>query len=113
METIRVTFRKSVVFIIAAVGLPAFIAGWLIAVNFSGVFETGYKIAFLDIKTGLKEAVKDGRPLFILNGIKFYPLTRGRSLESATAARIIPVAADAAHGNRSGRERAGSYLKGP
>ncbi len=54
-----------------AIGLPAFIIGWLAAVNFSGVFETGYKLAFLDIRSAIKEAHGDGRGHFFLNGLRF------------------------------------------
>ena len=55
MKTVQVKLYKAVIFLFLAVGLPAFIAGWVVAVNFSGVFETGYKMAFFDIKSAIKE----------------------------------------------------------
>jgi hypothetical protein len=72
MKTVQVKLYKAVIFLFLAIGLPAFIAGWLVAVNFSGVFETGYKMAFFDIKSAIKESVKDGQPFFYMNGIKFF-----------------------------------------
>ena len=72
MKTVQVKLYKAVIFLLLAIGLPAFIAGWVVAVNFSGVFETGYKMAFFDIKAAIKEAVKDGQPFFYMNGIKIF-----------------------------------------
>lgn len=74
MKTIRLELWKAFAWMVAAVAIPAFIAGWLTAVNFSGVFETGYKIAFMDIKTGMREAVRDGQDFFYIEGIKLYPI---------------------------------------
>ena len=71
METIRVKLHKSIIIALFAVALPAFIAGWMVAVNFSGVFETGYKMAFMDIRSAIKESVKDGQQYFYMNRIKF------------------------------------------
>src|SRR5271169_6263038 len=73
MKTIRFQLYKAVLFVILGIGLPAFIAGWVVAVNFSGVFETGYKMAFLDIKSAMKESGEDGQQYFYMNGIKFSP----------------------------------------
>ncbi len=72
MKTVQVRLYRAVIFLFLAIGLPAFIAGWVVAVNFSGVFETGYKMAFFDIKSAIKESVKDGQPFFYMNGIKFF-----------------------------------------
>lgn len=72
MKTIEVKLYKAVVFLFLAIGLPAFIFGWVVAVNFSGVFETGYKMAFFDIKSAIKESVKDGQPFFYMHGIKIF-----------------------------------------
>ncbi len=60
---------------IMVIAFPAFIAGWVVAVNFSGVFETGYKMAFMDIKSAMKESAKDGQQYFYMNGIRFSPET--------------------------------------
>ncbi len=70
MKTIRMKLYKSIIVVFFAVAFPAFIAGWVVAVNFSGVFETGYKMAFLDIRSAIKESVKDGQQYFYMNGIK-------------------------------------------
>ncbi len=80
MKTVQVKLYRAIIGISLAIGLPAFIAGWVVAVNFSGVFETGYKMAFFDIKSAIKESVKDGQPFFYMNGIKFFPdnLTENR-----------------------------------
>ena len=72
MKTVQVKLYKAVIFLVFALGLPAFIAGWVVAVNFSGVFETGYKMAFLDIKSAIRESGKDGQPFFYMNGIKIF-----------------------------------------
>ena len=82
MKTVQVKFYKAVIGISLAIGLPAFIAGWVVAVNFSGVFETGYKMAFFDIKSAIKESVKDGQPFFYMNGIKFFPENFAESADS-------------------------------
>jgi hypothetical protein len=71
MKTVRVELYKTVILAFLTIGIPAFIAGWVVAVNFSGVFETGYKMAFLDIRSGIKESIKDGQQFFYMNGIKF------------------------------------------
>jgi len=84
MKTIRLELWKAVAVTVAAVAIPAFITGWLMAVNFSGVFETGYKIAFMDIKTGIREAVRDGQDFFYIEGIKLYPV--GSKTAKTTAA---------------------------
>ncbi len=68
MKTIQVKLYKAVIFLV----LPAFMAGWVVAVNFSGVFETGYKMAFLDIKSAIKESINDGQPFFYMNGVKIF-----------------------------------------
>jgi len=72
MKTVQVKLYKAIIFLFLAIGLPAFIAGWMVAVNFSGVFETGYKMAFFDIKSAIRESIKDGQPFFYMNGIKFF-----------------------------------------
>jgi len=74
METIQVKLCKTVIFIILTIGVSAFVAGWLIAVNFSGDFENGYETAFFDIKSAVKESVKDGQQYFFMNGIRFCPV---------------------------------------
>lgn len=63
--------KHKTIFTSLAIGVTTFIVGWVVAVNFSGVFETGYKMAFLDIKSALKEAHADGRAHFFLNGVRF------------------------------------------
>ena|SRR5271157_6036342 len=73
MKTVRFGLYKAVIVAFLAIGLPAFIAGWVVAVNFSGVFETGYGMAFLDIKSAMKESGKDGQQYFYMNGIRFSP----------------------------------------
>jgi|GEM_PF-6219886 len=73
MGNIQGKLYKGVIFVILTIGLPAFITGWLVAVNFSGVFETGYKMAFCDIKSAIKESVKDRQQFFYMNDIKFSP----------------------------------------
>ena len=70
MKTVQIKLRK-VILALVAIGIPAFIIGWLMAVNFSGVFETGYKMAFMDIKSAIKESAKDRKKYFYMNGIKF------------------------------------------
>jgi len=72
VKTIRIKLFTAAIFLFFVIGLPAFIAGWVVAVNFSGVFETGYKMAFFDIKSALKESIQDGQPFFYMNGIKIY-----------------------------------------
>ncbi len=72
VKTIRIKSFTAAIFLFFVIGLPAFITGWVVAVNFSGVFETGYKMAFFDIKSALKESIKDGQPFFYMNGIKIY-----------------------------------------
>ncbi|MBF0558241.1 MAG: hypothetical protein HQL08_05630 [Nitrospirae bacterium] len=79
MKTIQGKLYKGVIFMALAVGVPAFIAGWLVAVNFSGVFETGYKMAFLDIRSAVKESAKDGQEHFYMNGIRFCPIKNTES----------------------------------
>ncbi|HXW68928.1 MAG TPA: hypothetical protein VEJ88_04915 [Dissulfurispiraceae bacterium] len=74
MRTIEVKIYKGVIFAVLTIGLPAFIAGWLVAVNFSGLFEIGYKMAFCDIKSAIKESVKDRQQFFYINDIKFFPV---------------------------------------
>lgn len=74
MKTIQLTLYKAVLFMVLVICVPAFITGWLVAVNFSGVFETGYKVAFFDIKAAVKESVKDGQQYFYMNGIRFCPV---------------------------------------
>jgi len=71
MKTVQVKLYKAAIFVLFTVGLPAFIIGWVVAVNFSGVFETGYKMAFMDIKSAIKESVNDSQKYFYMNGIKF------------------------------------------
>ncbi len=79
MKTVKFELYKAVMFVFLAIGVPAFIAGWVVAVNFSGVFETGYKMAFLDIKSAMKESGKDGQQYFYMNGIKFSPIAFSES----------------------------------
>ncbi len=74
MGNIQVKLYKGIIFVFLTIGLPAFIAGWLLAVNFSGIFETGYKMAFGDIKSAIKESVKDRQQFFYMNDIKFFPI---------------------------------------
>lgn len=71
MNVIKLKLYKAVIIVVLAIAVPAFAAGWIVAVNFSGVFETGYKVAFLDIKSSMKEARIDGQPFFVLNGLRF------------------------------------------
>ena len=82
MQTVQVKLYKAVLCIFFVIGLPAFIAGWVVAVNFSGLFETGYKMAFLDIKSAIKESDKDGQPFFYMNGIKFSPENLAENTDS-------------------------------
>jgi hypothetical protein len=82
MENIQVKLYIRVICVVLAIGMPAFIAGWLVAVNFSGVFETGYKVAFFDIKLAIKESVKDGQQFFYMNGIKFFPVKLAKNTDS-------------------------------
>ncbi len=82
MENIQVKLYKKVICVVLAIGLPAFIAGWLVAVNFSGVFETGYKMAFFDIRSAIKESVKDGQQFFYMNDIKFIPVKLAGNADS-------------------------------
>ena len=63
--------KHKAVVISLAIGVSTFMAGWIVAVNFSGVFETGYKMAFLDIRSSIKEAHMDGRSHFFLHGLRF------------------------------------------
>ncbi|MGO9014400.1 MAG: hypothetical protein ACLQF0_05420 [Dissulfurispiraceae bacterium] len=75
MSEINTTQRKihrAVIITVLVIGLPAFVAGWVVAVNFSGVFETGYKMAFIDIKSSIGEAHRGSQPYFFMNGIRFY-----------------------------------------
>jgi hypothetical protein len=74
MGNIQVKLYKKVICVLLAIGFPAFVAGWLLAINFSGVFETGYKMAFFDIKSAIKESTQDGQQFFYMNGIKFFPV---------------------------------------
>src|SRR5271157_3052886 len=83
MGNIQVKLYKGVIFVVLIIGLPAFIAGWLWAVNFSGVFETGYKMAFCDIKSAIKESVKDRQQFFYMNDIKFFPVKFSKNADSA------------------------------
>lgn len=69
---VKVKLYKAIIAVSLAIGLPAFAAGWVVAVNFSGVFETGYKMAFLDLESAMRESVKDRQPFFYMHGIKFY-----------------------------------------
>lgn len=69
---VKIRLYKAIIAVFFAIGLPAFAAGWVVAVNFSGVFETGYKMAFLDIESAMRESVKDRQPFFYMHGIKFY-----------------------------------------
>jgi hypothetical protein len=71
MKTVQVKLYKAIILVLLAVGFPAFIFGWVVAVNFSGVFETGYKMAFMDIKSAIKESVSDSQKYFYMHGIKF------------------------------------------
>ncbi|MGD0280903.1 MAG: hypothetical protein ABSB95_00910 [Dissulfurispiraceae bacterium] len=87
MQTVQIKLYKAVIFLFLAIGLPAFIAGWVVAVNFSGVFETGYKMAFFDIKAAIKKLDKDGQPFFYMNDIKFSP---GNFTENTDSENIKP-----------------------
>ncbi len=89
MKTVQVKVYKAVIFLLLAIGLPAFIVGWVVAVNFSGVFETGYKMAFFDIKAAVKESIKDGQPFFYMNGIKIFAenFTKNSDSENSRAVR--------------------------
>jgi hypothetical protein len=71
MKTVQFKLYKAVMLALLTIGIPAFIAGWVVAVNFSGVFETGYKMAFMDIKSAVRESVNDSQKYFYMNGIKF------------------------------------------
>jgi len=82
MGNIQVKLYKVVIFVVLTIGLPAFIAGWLGAVNFSGVFETGHKMAFLDIKSAIKESVKDKQQFFYMNDIKFFPVKFAKNTDT-------------------------------
>jgi len=85
---VKVKLYKAITAVILAVGLPAFAAGWVVAVNFSGVFETGYKMAFLDIEAAMKETFKDGQPFFYMHGIRFYN-EKGSKCDEAMNVRSI------------------------
>jgi hypothetical protein len=85
MKTVQVNSYKAVIFLLLAIGLPAFIAGWVVAVNFSGVFETGYKMAFYDIKAAAKESGKEGQPFFYMNGVKIFSGNFTENIDSETS----------------------------
>jgi hypothetical protein len=55
--------------------LLSFILGWVVAFNFSGSYETGYKMAYLEMQQLLKEGVKGKTDFYIqgLDSFKFYP----------------------------------------
>src|SRR5208283_1054749 len=82
MRTIQVKTYKGVIFVVSTIVLPAFIAGWLLVVNFSGLFEIGYKMAFCDIKSAIKESVKDRQQFFYMNDIKFFPVKLAGNTDS-------------------------------
>jgi hypothetical protein len=82
MGNIQVNLYKRVISVVLTIGLPAFTAGWLVAVNFSGAFETGYKMAFCDIKSAIKESVKDRQQFFYMNDIKFFPVKFAKKTDS-------------------------------
>lgn len=93
MKKIQHNFWKMLIIVGAAVSVPAFIAGWLVAVNFSGVFETGYKIALLDLKAGIREAIKDRQPYFYMEGIRFYPvlMKNVKNVNAETQVNVIAI----------------------
>lgn len=70
----KVLNRKFII-IIAFSFVFCFFLGWLFAFNFGGLYETGYKMAYLEMKQLLKEGVRSKSGFYIkgLDDFKFYP----------------------------------------
>lgn len=68
-------FNKGSAIITLIGAIVSFLIGWVFAFNFSGSYETGYKMAYLEIQQLLKEGAK-GKTDFYIKGLeefKFYP----------------------------------------
>lgn len=74
MKTLYLKDKR--LFVIMTIGFVfCFLLGWLFAFNFGGLYETGYKMAYLEMKQLLKEGVRSKSDFYIkgLDDFKFYP----------------------------------------
>lgn len=71
----RKIISKKNIFIMVFSLICCFLLGWLFAFNFGGLYETGYKMAYLEMEQLLKEGVKSRSGFYIkgLDNFKFYP----------------------------------------
>ncbi len=75
MEKNYLFFNKKILIAMILGAFFSFIIGWVFAFNFSGSYETGYKMAYLEMQQLLKEGAKGKTDFYIqgLGDLKFYP----------------------------------------
>ena len=73
--------------LIAGIMIISFIIGWIVAVNFSGIFETGYKYAWAEIYSAARDADKRGELILRIHGIDLLYVWKAESLKAPV--RII------------------------
>lgn len=71
----KIILSKKTILVMIFSFICCFVLGWLFAYNFGGLYETGYKMAYLEMKQLLKDGVKSKSNFYIkgLDDFKFYP----------------------------------------